>query len=113
MAKATHTSASGMIEHGASTPWRIRSWPAAAVCGLIRLYQLTLSPALPIMLGSAGCRFTPSCSQYAAEAIREHGAVAGLWLAVRRLARCTPFHIGGLDPVPPCRRPRCTRVSAH
>ncbi len=62
---------------------------------LIRLYQLTLSP----MLGPC-CRFSPSCSRYAAEAIRAHGVGHGLGLALRRVARCHPFHPGGLDPVP-------------
>jgi len=63
--------------------------------GLIRGYQLTLSP----FLGSA-CRFTPSCSRYATRAIREHGAGRGSLLALRRLLRCHPFCDGGYDPVP-------------
>lgn len=63
--------------------------------GLIRLYQLVLSPILP-----AGCRFYPSCSEYAREAVGRHGAWRGGWLALRRLGRCHPFHPGGLDPVP-------------
>lgn len=58
-------------------------------------YQRFLSPMLP-----PSCRFAPSCSQYAVEALREHGAIRGLWLAVCRLARCHPFHPGGYDPVP-------------
>ena len=61
----------------------------------IRAYQLVVSPALP-----PACRFTPTCSQYALEAIRRHGAVRGSWLAVRRLARCHPFNPGGFDAVP-------------
>src|ERR1700751_3390271 len=55
-----------------------------------------ISPLLPPV-----CRFAPSCSEYALEALRVHGAVRGLWLAVRRLARCHPFNPGGYDPVPP------------
>ena len=63
---------------------------------LIRLYQLTLSP----FLGPC-CRFTPSCSAYAIEAIDHHGALRGSRLAVQRLLRCHPFVPGGYDPVPP------------
>ena len=58
-------------------------------------YQRFLSPLL-----APRCRFAPSCSQYAVEALREHGAARGLWLAVCRLARCHPFNPGGYDPVP-------------
>ncbi|HET9726479.1 MAG TPA: membrane protein insertion efficiency factor YidD [Gemmatimonadales bacterium] len=65
------------------------------VAGLIRAYQRFLSPALP-----PSCRFHPSCSQYALEAVTRYGALRGSWLAVRRLARCHPFHPGGFDPVP-------------
>jgi putative membrane protein insertion efficiency factor len=71
---------------------------------LIRLYQLTLSRLLPVVsLGTCACRFSPTCSCYAAEALRLHGAPRGLLLAVRRLLRCTPLHPGGFDPVPPPR----------
>lgn len=62
---------------------------------VIRIYQQTISR----MLGPC-CRFHPSCSQYAVEAIRTHGALRGLNLAARRLLRCHPFHEGGVDPVP-------------
>jgi putative membrane protein insertion efficiency factor len=69
---------------------------------LIRIYQRTISPLLPVVtLGTCGCRFSPSCSHYAAEAIRTHGALAGLGLALARLIKCTPRHPGGFDPVPP------------
>lgn len=64
--------------------------------GLIRLYQLTLSGWL-----GGQCRFYPSCSHYAAEAIARHGAVRGVALATWRLARCGPFTAGGVDHVPP------------
>ena len=71
---------------------------------LIRLSQLTLSRLLPVVsLGTCACRFSPSCSCYAAEAVRLHGAPRGLLLSVRRLLRCTPLHPGGFDPVPPPR----------
>lgn len=61
----------------------------------IRGYQRFISPALP-----PACRFTPTCSQYAMEALGRHGALRGSWLALRRLARCHPWHDGGEDPVP-------------
>ena len=62
---------------------------------LIRGYQLLLSP-----WWGRQCRFTPSCSNYALEAIERHGAARGTWLAVRRVLRCHPWHPGGFDPVP-------------
>ena len=76
-----------------------------ALLGLIRLYQLTLSP----WLGNP-CRYEPTCSRYAAEAIELHGAVRGVWLAAKRLGRCHPWGGSGYDPVPvlhapPARRP--------
>ena len=62
---------------------------------LIRAYQLVLSP----MLGPR-CRFYPSCSHYAIEAIESHGALRGSWLSAKRICRCHPFNPGGFDPVP-------------
>jgi putative membrane protein insertion efficiency factor len=62
---------------------------------LIRAYQMTLSPFL-----GQHCRFTPSCSQYATQAIRKYGAARGAWLAIKRIGRCHPFCNGGYDPVP-------------
>jgi putative membrane protein insertion efficiency factor len=62
---------------------------------LIRLYQLLVSP----ILGPC-CRYLPSCSEYALEAIHLHGPLRGGWLAMRRVARCHPFHASGYDPVP-------------
>ena len=67
----------------------------------IRAYQLTISPALAVLFGeTGGCRFTPTCSQYAAEAVREHGTLAGGVLAARRICRCHPWGGCGHDPVP-------------
>jgi len=63
--------------------------------GAVRLYQLFISPMLP----ANSCRFYPSCSHYAIEALREYGAVKGTWMSVRRIAKCHPFHAGGYDPV--------------
>jgi len=62
---------------------------------LVRGYRYVLSP----LLGNH-CRFYPTCSQYALDALERHGAFWGTWLAVRRLARCHPWHSGGVDPVP-------------
>jgi putative membrane protein insertion efficiency factor len=68
----------------------------------VRVYRLTLSPAKHFLFGPhAGCRFTPSCSAYALEAIRAHGALAGSWLAIKRIGRCHPWSGGGQEPVPP------------
>jgi putative membrane protein insertion efficiency factor len=75
--------------------------PVRVLLCLIGLYQRFLSPALPALFGSTcGCRFAPTCSHYAAEAIRTHGAIAGTLLAAIRLVKCTPLHPGGFDPVP-------------
>jgi putative membrane protein insertion efficiency factor len=93
------------------------SLPRRVLLGLIALYQRTLSPLLPAVFGPAcGCRFHPTCSRYAAEAVASHGAIRGAWLAAVRLLKCTPLHPGGPDPVPPrvsaSRRPACARVTA-
>jgi len=62
---------------------------------LVRAYRWLISPVLP-----QACRFHPSCSSYAEEALRRHGAWRGGWLATRRICRCGPWHPGGCDPVP-------------
>lgn len=75
--------------------------PAALLLFLIRLYRLILSPAKLFLFGGySGCRFTPTCSQYAAQAIRRHGALTGGALALRRICRCHPLGGCGHDPVP-------------
>lgn len=61
---------------------------------LLRSYKVVVSPLLP-----PACRFAPSCSEYAFEAVRRYGALRGGWLSIRRLTRCHPFHPGGYDPV--------------
>jgi len=85
------------------------SLPARALSGLIWLYQWTLSPALAALNPTCGCRFAPTCSHYAREALREHGVFAGGFLTARRLLKCGPWHPGGEDPVPR-RKPVCRSV---
>ena len=72
-----------------------RSFAATALIGAIRAYQLTLSPWL-----GRQCRYVPTCSAYADEAVRRFGARRGAWLAVKRLGRCHPWGSSGYDPVP-------------
>ncbi len=67
---------------------------------LVRIYRAAISPLLP-----ASCRYTPTCSAYALQALERFGALRGGWLAVRRLLRCHPFGSSGYDPVPPVRDP--------
>ena len=68
-----------------------------ALLFLLKVYKAGISPFL-----GYNCRFYPSCSDYAAEAIATHGAIKGSYLALRRVLKCHPFHEGGEDPVPPC-----------
>lgn len=73
----------------------LRALPKRILLWLIRFYQRSISPRHP-----ACCRFIPTCSQYALEAIQRYGALKGGFLALRRILRCNPFHKGGYDPVP-------------
>jgi putative membrane protein insertion efficiency factor len=65
------------------------------VLSLLRFYKTRVSPQLP-----SACRYTPTCSEYAMEAIERHGVLRGVWLATRRVVSCNPFSRGGYDPVP-------------
>ncbi|MFL5312254.1 MAG: membrane protein insertion efficiency factor YidD [Myxococcales bacterium] len=86
-----------------SRGWRaVLGWPLLA---LLWLYRKVVSPVLP-----PACRYYPSCSQYAVEAVTVHGPIRGGWLSARRLLRCHPWAPGGPDPVPPRQRPDRGRV---
>ena len=80
--------------------------PRFVVVTLLRLYRLVVSP-----LYGPTCRFYPSCSAYALEAVERHGVLRGGWLAGRRLLRCHPWNPGGVDPVPPIRGAAATDSS--
>ncbi|HEY3321913.1 MAG TPA: membrane protein insertion efficiency factor YidD [Planctomycetota bacterium] len=82
-------------EKGTAPKKNISLWRKLGILP-IRFYQCTLA----WLLGGQ-CRFTPTCSVYAIEAVQEHGVLKGWWLAFRRVARCHPFCAGGHDPVPP------------
>ena len=73
----------------------MRSIPKRALLGAIRFYRRNISPMFPPC-----CRFTPTCSAYALEAVEKYGALKGGYLALRRILKCHPFHPGGYDPVP-------------
>ncbi len=74
----------------------LKSLATSLLIGLVRLYRLIISPLFPPV-----CRFQPTCSQYAMEAIARFGPLRGSWMALRRVSRCHPLHPGGYDPVPP------------
>ena len=82
-------------ENASSGSDRRHGWPERALLLLVEAYRVSLSPLI-----GGHCRFWPSCSAYAEEAIRRYGARRGVTLAARRLLRCHPFHPGGVDPVP-------------
>lgn len=85
--------------------WDVGAPARMVLLAAIRLYRLTLSGWL-----GGQCRFSPTCSRYAEEAIRSLGATRGVFLATRRVLRCNPFGRGGLDPVPPPRRKYDTNI---
>ena len=85
-------------ETGHVSPY-VRNVIDNALIALLRFYKRWISPLL-----GPRCRFAPTCSEYAMQAIARFGAVRGSWLAARRIARCHPFHPGGHDPVPPVHR---------
>ena len=72
--------------------------PARVAAGLVGVYQLVLRPLLP-----PACRFEPSCSEYSRQVLLTHGLSGGVWLSIRRIARCHPWHAGGYDPPPAAR----------
>jgi len=74
---------------------RVRQLPRRLLIGLVTLYRVLISPML-----APTCRYWPSCSEYAVEALRMHGALRGAWLTGSRLCRCHPWSAGGIDPVP-------------
>ena len=76
----------------------IARFAAHALAGVVRLYQLLISPVFP-----SHCRFEPSCSAYAIQALHRHGPVRGAWLGLWRILRCNPWGEAGYDPVPPSR----------
>jgi putative membrane protein insertion efficiency factor len=98
------------VEDDREAPTPVRRFRAATVLiAPIRFYQRYISPMRP-----PTCRYYPTCSQYAVEALQLHGAIRGSWLATRRLLRCHPFHAGGADPVPEpkTRRERAGRMQS-
>ena len=86
MVKRTTNARAGWLRFALSLPLLVLLW----------IYRRLISPVLP-----PACRYYPSCSQYAEEAVRSHGPLRGPWLALRRLLRCHPWAAGGFDPVPP------------
>ena len=71
------------------------AWSARLAARLVRVYQVVLRPLLP-----PACRFEPSCSEYSRQVLLTHGLAGGVWLSIRRIARCHPWHAGGYDPPP-------------
>lgn len=90
----THLATDGPVSESRPEDSR-RNLPARLLLAAIGFYRTAISPLRPPV-----CRYQPSCSEYAQDAIAMHGVARGSWLALRRLSRCHPFHRGGFDPVP-------------
>lgn len=89
-----------------------RDIPAKLAIALVRVYQVTISPLKRLLLGpNAGCRFYPTCSEYARQSLAAHGLIKGVWLALKRILSCHPYHPGGFDPVPPKAKSDCCESS--
>jgi putative membrane protein insertion efficiency factor len=93
--RAARSGAGEAVAEPSARGARPMSFPARLLLALIRVYQAYFSALMP-----SACKFYPSCSHYAADAVRIHGARRGFWLALRRFARCHPFTRGGVDLVP-------------
>ncbi len=85
-----------VCDYFASVMKRLKQLIVSILLGLIRVYQLLLSP----LLGPSKCRYVPTCSEYAREALQKYGIVKGLWLGIKRIARCAPWGGHGYDPLP-------------
>jgi hypothetical protein len=96
------------ISAGITSVGAVNARVAQVGIGAVRVYQWTIRP----FIGSH-CRFWPSCSEYAVEALRVHGAARGTVLAAKRILRCNPWHEGGVDPVPLCEGHRTDRNMGH
>ena len=83
------------LKGSTSRPGAYADAARVAVAGVVRIYQLLVSPWLP-----PSCRYSPTCSEYTRQALLKHGILRGTWLALRRLSRCHPLGSGGYDPVP-------------
>ena len=86
--------------------------PAAVVRAAIIGYRIVLSPILHALMPGFGCRFLPTCSEYALQSLGAHGLFRGGWLAIGRILKCHPFHPGGCDPVPEPPTPSTTHPEA-
>ncbi|WP_106478179.1 membrane protein insertion efficiency factor YidD [Phytohalomonas tamaricis] len=87
---------------GARSLQFIAKTATAVLVAVVKGYQYGISPLL-----GPRCRFWPTCSYYAIEALRTHGPLSGSWLTLKRLGKCHPFHAGGVDPVPPAKSSHC------